>query len=184
MRVSKPSGVRIGSSIDWVDFLINEGVTNNVYLHGDTEAGMPVLPTVFTYLASWGPAQVRLDGEPFSNPFEFPAPDWIGHVMVSKGVRHPDGTVRTDSGAIYDPSQAASGGVENGDLEVHLVFHDERYPETGNFPPIFSFFYHLLFEDVSITTSENDAPIVVGPCPPSIGHQPTASPNRARRKLE
>jgi hypothetical protein len=171
------SGVRIGSSVNKLSYLINEGVTSNVYLHGDTEAGMGVLPTVFNFLATWGPAKVELNGRPFENPFEFPAPDWIGHAMVTEGVRYPDGSVRTASGEIYDPSQAGAGAVEHGDLEVHLAFHDEHFPMTGNFPPIFSFFYHLVFEDVSIVIRENDAPIIVDPtCLPSLGTSETPRP--------
>ena len=40
----------------WYDWIYNEPVSHNVYLHGDTASGQPVLPTLFTYLAAWGPA--------------------------------------------------------------------------------------------------------------------------------
>ena len=62
------SGVRIGRSRDDVQTEINYGVINNVYLHGDTAAGMPVLPTLFTHVAAWGPALVARNGELFLNP--------------------------------------------------------------------------------------------------------------------
>jgi len=133
-----------------IESILNEGTAHNVYLHGDTTAGMGVLPTVFNHLAAWGPADVTLNGEPFENPFEIPAPQWIGHAMVTEGARRSDGTVRTMTGEIYSPREMANGAVEPGDLEVHLVFHDDIYPLTDNMPPLFSFFYHLLFEDVRI----------------------------------
>jgi hypothetical protein len=153
------SGVRLGPSIFDLESFLNEGITHNVYLHGDTTAGMPVLPTVFTHLAAWGPAWVFLNGEPFENPFEIPAPQWLGHLMVTEGVRREDGTVRTHDGAIYHPSNGAVGAVETGDLELHLVFHDERFPRTDNMPNLFSFFYHLVFEDVWIQIVEAEEPL-------------------------
>jgi len=70
--------------------------------------------------------------------------------MTTVGVRNPDGTVRTTSGAIYDITQAGSGAVDNNDLEFHLVFHDAPGAGTANFPPPFAFFYHLTFERVKI----------------------------------
>ncbi len=153
-----PSGARVGSSIDRIDALLNEGISHNVYLHGDTASGQPVLPTVFAYLAAWGPAAVTRNGKPFENPFELPAPLWIGHLMVTEGTRRPDGTVRTLSGEIYNPSRAAEGAVEPGDVEVHLTFHDEVFPTTSSVPHLFSFFYHLVFEDVSIEIVQADTP--------------------------
>lgn len=145
-----PSGVRIGSSVYGVETVINDPVVHNVYLHGDTTAGAAILPTVFTYLASWGPIDVFLDGTYFDSPFDPPAPCWEGHLMVTEGVRHPDGSVRTIWGGFYNPMLQAEGIVEEGDLEVHLTFHDDQFPTTTNIPPLFSFFYHLVFEDVQI----------------------------------
>lgn len=157
-----PSGVRIGASVGEVDSLLNEGIAHNVYLHGDTSAGQPVLPTTFAHLGIWGPADVSLDGVPFVNPYELPAPQWLGHLMVTEGVRREDGSVRTRTGEVYDPSKAAEGATEPGDLEVHLVFHDERFPRTSSVPPLFSFFYHLVFEDVTIRIVQSDEPLAVG----------------------
>lgn len=110
------------------------------------------MPTVFNLLATWGPAQVTLNGVAFENPFDGPAPEWAAHTMTTVGVREADGTVRTVDGEIFDPTvDPANGAVDNDDLEVHLVFHDAPGPgTTGNFPPQFSFFYHLVFEDVSV----------------------------------
>lgn len=152
------SGVRMGSSVFRIDTVINEAIVHNVYLHGDTAAGQPVLPTVFTYLAAWGPGDVTLDGEPFDNEFEIPAPQWLGHIMVTEGARRSDGSVRTLSGQIYDPSKGDEGAIEVGDIEAHLTFHDDLFPMTTSVPPFFSFFYHLVFEDVRIEVIHADGP--------------------------
>ena len=94
--------------------------------------------------------EVRLNGEPFLNPYDGPAPKWVAHTMTSEGARLPDGTVRTTGGDIFDFSVADQGAVTPDDLEFHLVFHDAPGPATDNIPPPFSFFYHLTFEDVEL----------------------------------
>ena len=155
------SGVRMGTSVEKTLNVVNLGVATNVYMHGDTTAGMPSLPTLFTYLGAWGPAQVKLNGEPFENPFELPAPDWIGHMMVTEGVRQPDGTVRAVNGEIYSPMKHKKiGAVEEFDLEAHLTFHDERFPHTANVSHMFQFQYHLIFEEVSMRIIDASKPLL------------------------
>lgn len=108
-------------------------------------------PTVFNILTTWGPAEVTLDRNPFNNPFDGPAPLWAAHTMTTVGARGDDGTVTANDGDnTYNPMLSNSGDVDNDDLEVHLVFHDAPGPMVGNFPPPFSFFYHLTFEDVEV----------------------------------
>lgn len=146
-----PSGLEIGTSGSETVLIEGDPVLNNVYLHGDTTAAEPLLPTVFNYLATWGPAEVTLNGEPFENPFDGPAPLWVAHFMVTEGVRNADGTVRTVDGEIYQPMKAGSGVTDRDDREVHLTFHDAPGPEaTNNFPPPLDFFYHVQFEVVDI----------------------------------
>ncbi|RME98774.1 MAG: hypothetical protein D6768_16520 [Chloroflexi bacterium] len=146
------TGLRVGPSASSTELVMDDPVTTNVYLHGNTTAGGPVLPTDFNLLATWGPAEVTLNGQPFNNPFDGPAPLWVAHTMTTVGVRNSaDGTVRTTNGDIFNPMAAANGAVDNDDLEFHLVFHDAPGPAVaGNFPPPLSFFYHLTFEDVKI----------------------------------
>lgn len=146
------AGLRVGPSASSTLLVEGDPVTTNVYLHGDTTAGGPVLPTLFNLLATWGPAEMTLNGQPFENPFDGPAPRWATHTMTTIGVRHNDGTVTANNGKdIYDPSLQSQGDTQPEDLEFHLVFHDAPGPgSTGNFPPPFSFFYHLTFEDVEI----------------------------------
>ena len=152
-----PTGARRGSLTEPV-FVEDDPVVVDAYLHGDTTAGGPVLPTLFNQLATWGPAEVTLNGEPFENPFDGPAPLWIVHTMTTAGVRNDDGTVRLDDGSIYDPShRGETGAVDYDDREFHLVFHDAPGPEmTDNFPPPLSFFYHLTFEDVKVEISHSE----------------------------
>ena len=144
------TGLQVGPSADSTQFIYDDPVTTNVYLHGDTTAGGPVLPTVFNYLATWGPAEVTLNGEPFENPFDGPTPLWVGHTMTTAGVRNADGQVLTVDGDIFNMMEKSNGFVDNNDMEFHLVFHEAPMPMTDNVPPPHSFFYHLTFEDVKL----------------------------------
>lgn len=152
------TGLRVGPSGSSTELMAGDPVTTNVYLHGDMTAGGAVLPTVFNLLATWGPAEVTLNGKPFANPFDGPAPKWAAHTMTTVGVRGDDGTVRTVDGGIFNPQLTpANGAVDNDDLEFHLVFHDAPGPTlTGNFPPPFSFFYHLGFEEVKVDIKHSE----------------------------
>lgn len=152
------TGLRVGPDASTTVLVTGDPVTTNVYLHGNTTAGGPVLPTLFNLLATWGPAEVRLNGEAFDNPFDGPTPLWVAHTMTTVGARAADGTVRTVAGEIFNPLvNPANGAVDNDDLEFHIVFHDAPGPAmTNNFPPPHAFFYHLMFEDVSVEVSQAD----------------------------
>jgi len=146
-----PTGARVGPSINDIELIKTDPVTTNVYLHGDSGAAAPLIPTVLNLLATWGPAEITHNGIPFDNPFDGPVPSWIGHTMTTEGLRGDDGSVRTVTGGIYNPMHAAKGAVDHNDLEFHLVFHDAPGPaKTTNIPPPVSFFYHITFEDVKI----------------------------------
>jgi hypothetical protein len=41
----------------------NDSVAINHWEHGNTNAGPPVLPTVFTYVGTWGPGELWKNGE-------------------------------------------------------------------------------------------------------------------------
>jgi hypothetical protein len=149
-----PTGLVVGPSASDTQLIEGDPVTTNVYLHGDTGAGGPILPTVFNLLATWGPAAVTLNGEPFENTFDGPVPNWAGHTMTTVGVRNEDGQVLATDGdgfKIFDMSQAANGVVYDDEVVFHLVFHDAPGPEmTDNVPPPLSFFYHVTFQDVKV----------------------------------
>ncbi len=148
---SHPAGTQIGPSVTGTVDVVGDPITTNVYLHGDTGSAGPVFPTVFNLLATWGPAQVTLNGQAFENVFDGPAPLWVGHTMTMVGVRGADRTMRTTSDGIYNPSLSDEGASDGDDLEVHLIFHDAPMPATTNIPPPFSFFYYLVFEDVTVS---------------------------------
>lgn len=143
-----------GTDTNLVDDAPNsDPVITNTYLHGNTGAAEPVLPTVFNLLATWGPAEVTLDGKPFVNEFDGLAPNWFAHFMVTEGVRDDfSGEVTAnDGGDIYNPTFAGAGDTDRNDLEVHMTWHDAPGGAVaGNFPPIFDFFYHVQFEQVDI----------------------------------
>jgi hypothetical protein len=146
-----PSGLQVGPSAEDRVLIQDDPVTVDVYLHGDTTAGEPVLPTLFNNMATWGPAEVRLNGELFENPFDGPTPLWVAHTMVTVGARNEDGEVLSMDGGFYNPMEPGRGAVDYGDMEFHVVFHDLPGPEvTENFPPPLDFFYHLTFEDVNL----------------------------------
>ena len=156
-------GTLVGSTGNFVTES-GDPVRTNVFLHGNTTAGEPVLPTIFNHLATWGPGEVRLNGKVFENPFDGPAPLWVGHTMTTVGARNNNGEVKTIGGGIYNPANATNNGVTDpDDLEFHLVFHDlpanVEHPEVigqGHFPPPVSFFYHLTFEEVSVQVRHSE----------------------------
>ncbi|HFD31175.1 MAG TPA: hypothetical protein ENJ28_00480 [Gammaproteobacteria bacterium] len=144
-----PSGVKLGSSINDVQKIMDDPVTTNAYLHGDTGAGGPVIPTVFNMLATWGPAKVTLNDEVFPNTFD-DMNMWPGHTMISEGVRDDEGVVRTTSGEIFNMMKRAEGVTYSDKLTFHLVFHSMPGAMTANIPPPVGFFYHVSFSDVKV----------------------------------
>lgn len=148
-----PTGLQVGPSAESTQLITDDPVTTNVYLHGDTTAGGPMLPVVFNLLTTWGPAEVTLNGQPFDNPYDGPTPAWLAHTMTTVGLRNEDEEVLTaDGSSIFSPMNPGDGRVYDDEVEFHLVFHDAPGPEmTGNFPPPVSFFYHLTFRDVQIS---------------------------------
>ncbi len=152
-----PTGARIGPSKDTLEFVRDDPITTDVYLHGDTGAGAPLVPTVFNLLATWGAAKVTLNGEPFDNPFDGPAPMWIGHTMLSEGLRDDGGAMRTTSGEVYDMSRSSEGRAYPDDLVLHLAFHDMPGPDMNtSVPPVWSFFYQVAFHKVKVKVKHKD----------------------------
>lgn len=146
-----PSGLVVGPGANDTQLILDDPVVTNVYLHGDTTAGGPILPTLFNLLATWGPAKITLNGQPFDNPFDGPAPLWIGHTMTTVGVRNENGEVLNQDGSIFNMMAPANGVTYDDQIEFHLVFHDAPGPMvSGNVPPPLSFFYHVTFTDVDV----------------------------------
>jgi len=119
-------------------------IRTNVYLHGasggdvDSELSPPVLPKVWTYVATWGPGTVYHNGKLA----------WKGpvHLMVTEEVRDPE-TSRIDyRGPMH--AREYPGSIHNKyGVQVHLVSHPPEKPTKGYLPP-FTRFVHLMYETV------------------------------------
>ncbi len=111
----------------------------NHYEHGTTGAGPPVEPTLFVYLASWGPAEVWKNGES-QGTFET-------HMMVTEGARNPETgkIVKSDGDTPYSPKTPGDSMVNDHAAQLHLVYHTPAGDPTNNFPPPFEVFEHLMF---------------------------------------
>jgi len=151
------TGARAGPSKDTMAAIEGDPITTNIYLHSNTGAGAPLAPTVFNLLATWGTAKVTLNGAPFDNPFDGPVPLWIGHTMLSEGIRDADGTIRITSGEIFDMSHGSEDKVYPDDLVLHIAFHDMPGPDMNtSTPPVWSFFYQIAFNKVKVKIKNND----------------------------
>lgn len=119
-------------------------IKTDVNLHGatggdvDPKMSPPVLPQVWTYVATWGPAAVFHNGQLA----------WKGmaHLMVTEEVRDPV-TGKVD---FKGPMKAKSypGSIYNKHaMQIHLVAHPAGKPVKGYLPP-FPQFLHLMYETV------------------------------------
>jgi len=146
-----PLGIRLGPSADQQVTVSSDPVAARVYMHGDTGGVDATLPLLFATVGTWGISQVTLNGEPFENPYDGPKPDWITHTMLVSGVYDENGRVETMDGDAYSPADPGSGTTQWDDYEYQFIFLDHPGPEVeGNLPPVASFAYHLVFEDVSV----------------------------------
>ncbi len=118
------------------------GIADFVYLHGDTGQEAPVMPKVRSYLASWGPADIYVDGELIYE-------DLVGHMMYTEGSRHAEtyAIYNEDESGFYSPKEPANSSIAHPDgRELHFVAHTVE-PDSGNFPP-HTVWIHLNFQSV------------------------------------
>jgi len=116
------------------------GIAEQLYLHGDSGQGPPVMPKVWTYVAGWGDLDIYVDGEVVYE-------DMDGHFMVTEQARR-DEKIVNENGVPYSPARAAESGFTNPlGTELHIVGHSHT-PDTGNFPP-HSDWIHLNFQKVN-----------------------------------
>lgn len=119
-------------------------IKTDVNLHGatggdvDPKMSPPILPQVWTYVATWGPARVFHNGELA----------WMGpaHLMVTEEVRDPE-TGKVD---FKGPMKAKTypGSIYNKHaMQIHFVAHPNEKPTKGYLPP-FTKFVHLMYETV------------------------------------
>lgn len=122
----------------------NDSIAINHWEHGNTGAGPPVLPTVFTYVATWGPADVSKNGQKVGT--------FDAHMMVTDGVRDPiSGKVlNSNKSAPYNPMNPADGYSNPNTAQVHLIFQSPMGNMTNNFPPQFQMMTHLMFYDIKV----------------------------------
>ena len=137
----------IGETIDGVTqtTLDLDPVAINHFEHGTTGAGPTIEPTLFVYLASWGPAEVWKNGAS-QGIFE-------GHMMVTDGARNTKTgkIVQSDGTTPYSPKDPANSLVNRNAAQLHLVYHTAPAPEpTNNFPPPFEVFRHTMFYDIDV----------------------------------
>ncbi len=118
------------------------GVADFVYLHGDTKQEAPVMPKVKTYLASWGPADIYVNGELVYKGL-------AGHMMYTERSRDVNtyAIYNRDKSGFYSPKDPSNFSIANPDKrELHFVAHTTE-GDKGNFPP-HTVWIHLNFTDV------------------------------------
>ncbi len=118
------------------------GVADFVYLHGDTKQEAPVMPKVKTFLATWGPADIYVNGKLIYE-------NLIGHMMYTEGSRDREtfAVYNRDGTGFYSPMAPGDFSIANPDRkELHFVAHTS-VEDTGNFPP-HTVWLHLNFQEV------------------------------------
>jgi hypothetical protein len=101
------------------------------------------MPKVRTFLASWGSADVYVNGK-------LVYPKLMGHIMYTEGSRDHVSQEVYNSKKLghYDPKKPADGSVADPNArELHFVAHNMK-PDKGNFPP-HAVWLHINFEDAS-----------------------------------
>jgi hypothetical protein len=137
----------IGETIDGVTQtkLDLDPVAINHFEHGTTGAGPTIEPTLFIYLASWGPAEVFKNGVS-EGTFET-------HMMLTDGARDVESgkIFQSDGVTPYSPMSPGDSMVNHNTAQLHLVYHTAPAPEmTANFPPPFEVFEHTMFYDIDV----------------------------------
>jgi hypothetical protein len=112
------------------------GIAANLYLHGETGNGPPVLPRVYTYLAGWGTADVYLDEKILYRDYE-------AHFMLTEGVRDEDDFM-VDYRGPRNVKEYPGSVADSGRQVLHIVAHSEE-EEKGNLPP-YEVFLHAMWD--------------------------------------
>jgi hypothetical protein len=118
------------------------GIADYIYLHGDTGQEAPVMPTVRSYLASWGPVDIYVNGE---KVYE----ELVGHMMLTEAARDQESyAIYDESGeGFYSPKKPGDSSIAHSDRRtLHFVAHTTKQ-DGGNFPP-HTVWLHLNFQDV------------------------------------
>jgi hypothetical protein len=116
-------------------------IAQEVYLHGDTGNEAPVMPRIYNYFATWGPAKIFVNGEEV-------IPMIGSHTMFTEQARGAnDKIVKGDQ--VYSPRLPDKTGFTNPrQTEFHFVSHTTE-PDPDNFPP-HTGWIHLHFSEVNV----------------------------------
>ena len=127
-------------------------IAENLYLHGDSGNGPPVMPKLFTFLAGWGLVDIYVDGE-----IKYEGLD--AHIMYTEGARI-NNKIMKDDGTVYNPKlKSESGFTDSSKREFHIVAHSTD-EDKDNFPPN-SRWIHLNFQEVALKKAPEDAVLLV-----------------------
>lgn len=134
------------------------GIARDLYLHGTTGHGPPVLPKVWTYVAGWGHADIYKDGKLWyenahahfmltqgtrdkqTHTVDYPGPKQL---MMAKKSGDPE-KVREAKAAL---EEAEARAVNTHTQQLHIVAHSEK-KNPNHFPP-FEWFTHFMWDDVT-----------------------------------
>lgn len=136
---------------------MNGGIAKDLYLHGVTGHGAPILPKVYNYLAGWGRADVYKDGRLLYKHY-------FAHFMLTDGVRNKvthkidypgpmqlmkakkQGDKEAIKAAVQQIKKAA-GKVDTSTQQLHIIVHSGR-KNPNHFPP-FQVFVHFMWDQVT-----------------------------------
>ena len=117
-------------------------IAEQIELHGDTGNEAPVMPNIFSYFATWGPAKIWVNGQEV-------IPTIGSHTMFSERARGCDGGIVNGSGEVYSPMIGdKTGFADREDAEFHFVAHTTQ-PDNNNFPP-HTGWIHLNFSTIVV----------------------------------
>ena len=117
-------------------------IKTDVNLHGatggdvDPKMSPPVLPQVWAYVATWGPAKVFHNGKLA----------WMGpaHLMVTDEVRDPK-TGKVDFKGPMKAKEYPGSVFNKHGMQIHFIAHPNEKPTQGYLPP-FTKFVHLMYD--------------------------------------
>ena len=118
------------------------GIADFVFLHGDTKQEAPVMPKLRTYLATWGPADIYVDGQLVYEAL-------AGHMMYTERSRDKEtfAISNKDRSGFYSPKEPSNFSIANpNEKEIHFVVHT-TVGDKGNFPP-HTVLLHLNFRSI------------------------------------
>jgi hypothetical protein len=140
------------------------GIADNVVLYGDSGNETPILPSVRSAVASWGPVWVYVNGKQLMGGKTLmgmpnPSGAFLGHMMLTDVVRDPttQKVLNASGNAVYNPKDPGDSSVVSDDISLlHLIVRSEE-EDPGNSPG-FDFYLNLNYQVTGMapTTSISD----------------------------